>query len=374
VFVVLALCCAGGGTASHHTSHRAVKAPAKAPPKVAKVPRPAARRHHAAAHAPHRLYHHAPPPAAPVEPVSHVTVGIGDNKTEFLTDPRFLALRITHIRDDVPWDVLADPFARARLALWLGEARREHLIPLISFDRSGLPGLQRTLPSVAEYSRLFLEFRALYPWVKEFVTWDEANFFLEPTARHPRRAAAYYLALRRDCPSCTILAVDLLDLNGDYGVPMVEWAREFMRHVPSQPAYWGLNNYVGANSLTTASTQSLLNAVTGKIWFAETAGVISDGAHAVEATASRLDRQASVDRFILGPLASLSPRIKRVYLYEWNAQTSHDDWDSALVSSNGVPRPAYYALADVLDSWGIKPDCSISMAPPACSAGAPTAG
>jgi hypothetical protein len=296
-----------------------------------------------------------------------VTVGLGDNNTEFLTDPRFLALHITQVRDDVPWDVLEVPYASARLALWLSEARREHLTPLISFDRSGVPGLRRTLPSVAEYSRLFLEFHALYPWVKQFVTWDEANFFLEPTARHPRRAAEYYLALRRDCPSCTILAVDLLDLNGDYGVPMVEWVREFLRYVPAQPAYWGLNNYVGANSLDAASTRALLSAVTGNIWFAETAGVISDGAHAVAATAARLERQAVVDRFILGPLASISPRIQRVYLYEWAAQTSHDDWDSALISSTGVPRPAYYALAGVLDAWGLRPDCSFSAVPPACA-------
>ncbi len=301
--------------------------------------------------------------------MSHVTIGIGDNKTEFLTDPRFLALGITQVRDDVPWDVLEDPYARARLALWLSEARSDHLTVLISFDHSGMPGREHMLPSVAQYSRAFLQFRALYPWVTQFVTWDEANFFLEPTATDPGRAAAYYKTLERDCPNCTILAADLLDLDArQYAVPMVRWVDEFMRHVSAQPAYWGLNNYVGANSLDSASTQSLLDTVSGDIWFAETAGVISDGGHAVAATAARLYRQASVDRFILGPLADLSPRIQRVYLYEWNAQSTHDGWDSALISASGAPRPAYDALADVLDSWGIKPNCSVSKAPPACAA------
>jgi hypothetical protein len=300
------------------------------------------------------------------QPVSNLIVGLGDNKTEFLTDPRFLALGITYVRDDVPWDIAQNPFARARFAQWLSEVHREHLTPLISFDHSGLPGLRQTLPSVAEYSRLFLAFRARYPWVTEFVTWDEVNFFLEPTAADPRRVAGYYLALRRDCPSCTILAADLLDL-AHYAVPMVRWVHEFLRYVPTQPAYWGLNNYVGANALSTASTLALLHAVTGDIWFAETAGVISDGGHPVAATAARLDHQAAVDRFILGPLAHVSPRIQRVYLYEWNAQTAHDGWDSALISSSGTPRPAYYAVADVLDSLGISPNCAISTAPPACS-------
>jgi hypothetical protein len=313
------------------------------------------------------------PPAA--NPSGHVIVGVGDNKTEFLTDPRFLALGITHVRDDVPWDVLQEPFPNARLALWLSEARREHLTPLISFDHSGVPGRRRELPSVAQFSKLFLEFRARYPWVSEFVTWDEVNFFLQPTSTDPQRVAGYYLALRRDCPTCTILAADLLDLPGpQYAVPMVQWVHEFLRHVHTPPAYWGLNNYVGANGLDTASTLSFLRSVSGKVWFAETAGVISDGGRAVAATASRLERQAAVDRFILGPLADLSPRIQRVYLYEWNAQTDHDGWDSALISSSGTPRPAYYALADVLSGMGVRPDCALSSAPPACAAASNAAG
>jgi hypothetical protein len=354
---VLALCCAACGSAASHphkvaaTSHRH-----SSPQSTGAGP---------------RGHQHGKATSPSAAPGKHVVVGIGDNKTEFLTDPRFLALGITHVRDDVPWDVMQEPFPRARFELWLAEAHREHLTPLISFDHSGVPGRRRELPSVAEFSKLFLEFRARYPWVTEFVTWDEVNFFLQPTSTDPQRVAGYYIALRRDCPSCTILAADLLDLPGpQYAVPMAEWVREFMRYVPAQPAYWGLNNYVGANGLDTASTLSFLRAVSGKVWFAETAGVISDGGHAATATASRLERQAAVDRFILGPLAGLSPRIQRVYLYEWNAQTDHDGWDSALISSSGAPRPAYYALADVLSAWGIKPDCAVSSAPPACD-GAP---
>jgi hypothetical protein len=295
-------------------------------------------------------------------------VGIGDNNIRFLTDPRFLALGIHYVRDDVPWDVLDNAYTRTRLGEWLTLAQQERLTPLITFDHSGATGRKHMLPSVALYAKLFLRFRALFPWVTEFVTWDESNFFNEPTAGDPKRVAEYYLALRHDCPTCTILATDLLDIpNPDFAVPMVKWAREFIRYAHVQPEYWGLNNYIGANDLSTASTRALLAAVRGKIWFAETAGVISDGAHAVEATAARLARQASADRFILERLTSLSPRIQRVYIYEWQAATAHDPWDSALISWTGVPRPAYYALADVLDSWGIKPDCAISRVPPACS-------
>ncbi len=305
-----------------------------------------------------------------VAPRPPVIVGIGDNRPGFLTDPRFLALGVTHVRDDVPWDILREPLALARLTVWLDDARREHLTALISFDHSGINGRRRTLPTTATFAAAFRAFRARFPWVTEFVTWDEANFFLEPTARQPGRVAAYYLALRRDCSSCTILATDLLDLSGRrFAVPMIEWAREFLRYLPAQPAYWGLNNYVGANALSSASTISLLRLVTGKIWFAETAGVISDGGHAVEATAARLQRQAAVDRYIVGQLAAVSPRIERVYLYEWNAQSRRDTWDSALISPDGVPRPAYHAVANLLASWGMRALCLQARADATCRAG-----
>ncbi|MGD0980839.1 MAG: hypothetical protein ABR946_05080, partial [Solirubrobacteraceae bacterium] len=286
LLAALALCCAACGAAASH-AHKVAQAS----------------QHHSASQSSGLTGStgEATGPSPPVaNPSGHVIVGIGDNKTEFLTDPRFLALGITHVRDDVPWDVLQEPFPNARLALWLSEAHREHLTPLISFDHSGVPGRRRELPSVAEFSKLFLEFRARYPWVTEFVTWDEVNFFLQPTSTDPQRVAGYYLALHRDCPTCTILAADLLDLPGpQYAVPMVQWVHAFLRHVHTPPAYWGLNNYVGANGLDTASTLSFLRSVSGKVWFAETAGVISDGGGAVAATAARLERQAAVDRFIL---------------------------------------------------------------------------
>src|ERR1700728_2710829 len=255
------------------------------------------------------------------------------------------------------------PHPLRRLAAWLGDAHTEHLSVLISFDRSR----QYKLPSVAAYSAAFLEFRRLYPWVTQFVTWDEANFFGEPTAAHVLRAVRYYQALRRDCPSCTILAPDLLDLPR-YAVPPVRYAREFIRDLGSQPPIWALNDYVGANRMSTASTRQLLAAVTGKIWIVEVGGIISNGTHAVVASAQRIAHAADVDRFIVDDLGGLSPRIEHIYLYEWRAGTGRNLWDSALISADGHPRPGYDVLADTLAAWGIKPNCAISTAPPACAA------
>jgi len=200
--------------------------------------------------------------------------------------------------------------------------------------------------------------------VTQFETWDEANFYLEGTAFSPKRAAQYYLALRRDCPRCTILAADLLDVPRTEAVPMVTWVHEFIHFARRQPAYWGLNNYFGANRFQTSTTRALLHAVAGKIWFAETGGIVKrvNATHVNFAQGAR--HAAAVDRFILRKLVKLSPRIQRVYLYEWKAVSRHDTWDSAVISWNNSVRPAYDVIASTLASWGIKPDCAISLVRP----------
>ena len=300
----------------------------------------------------------------------HVVVGIGENNTAIFSDPRFLALGITQVRDDIAWNAVDVPRGRANLAAWLDAARADGLTVMITFDHViGNVHTQQALPSVAKFSKAFLKLRQLFPWVTQFETWDEANFYLEGTSFNPKRAAQYYLALRRDCPSCTILASDLLDVPKTEAVPMVKWAHEFIRYAHRQPAYWGLNNYFGANRLQANTTRQMLHAVRGKIWFAETGGIVRRNNGSQVGFKQGSAHAAKVDKFILNKLVNLSPRIQRVYLYEWNAQTPHDTWDSALISWTGAPRPAYDVLANTLDSWGITPNCTISSVPPACTTG-----
>ena len=298
---------------------------------------------------------------------AHVIVGLGENNAQVFSDQRFVALGIKQVRDDIPWDAVNMPSERAKLTTWLDAARADGMVPLITFDHVlGAVKTQRALPSVAKFSKAFLKLRRMFPWVTQFETWDEENFYLEGTAFNPRRAAQYYLALRRDCPSCTILAADLLDVPRTEAVPMVQWVHAFIGYTHRQPGYWGINNYFGANRFETATTEALLRAVTGKVWFAETGGIVKrvNATHVHFAQGER--HAAKVDRFIFHRLAKLSPRIQRVYLYEWKAVSPHDTWDSALISWNDSVRPAYNVLANTLDAWGVKPNCALSLVPPAC--------
>jgi hypothetical protein len=147
---------------------------------------------------------------------------------------------------------------------------------------------------------------------------------------------------------------------------MTTWAAAFIRDLGYQPGFWGLNNYEDANHLRSTSTRELLAAVHGDIWLAETGGIVARPRVTNPGFPQNASHAAKVDAYVLDKLGSLSPRIQRIYLYEWDAKTPHDSWDTALISYTGVPRPGYDVLANTLHSWGIRPNCAISSVPPAC--------
>jgi hypothetical protein len=325
----------------------------------------------------------------------HPEIGIGDDKGDMFTDPRFLALGIKTVRYDMHWDALSVKNERAPLTAWMNAAHRDHLDVLVTIDhtdkviykevkvcakkvhnkciryvkkREGF-SQTRVLPSPAAYLSAFKAFRKRFPWVKNFVTWDETNFFGEATYDKEGLVASYYREMRKACSSCTILAAEFLDVGKTRAVPIVTWAKTFIKDLGYQPGYWGLNNYEDANHLVSTVTRQLLGAVTGKIWLAETGGIVNR-AHTTSKQAGFTQdaaHAAKVDTYILKTIGSLSPRIQRIYLYEWDAKTKHDSWDTALISYNGKPRAGYDVLARTLFSWGVRPDCAISLVPPNCA-------
>ena len=314
--------------------------------------------------------------------LNHPVVGIGDNKPDMFKDPRLLALRIKNVRYDMSWDALTVGYQRAQATAWMDAAHKDGLSVLVTIDHSRKViykkvkvhgktkkkafSQSRVMPSTAQYIKAFKAFRKKFPWVKQFVTWDETNCYCEVTYNKEARIAAFYRGMRKACSSCTILAADFLDVNKHYGVPMKTWISKLDKALGFQPKYWALNNYEDANHLVSTSTRQLLKDVHGKIWLAETGGIVNRPHTKHPGFPQNATHAAKVDHYILDTLGSLSPRIQRVYLYEWDAKTRHDSWDSALISYNNIPRPGYKVLAKTLNSWGIKPNCSISRVPPTC--------
>jgi hypothetical protein len=276
--------------------------------------------------------------AAPAT-ASAVAVGIADQKPAMFTDARFAAAGFKHARVAVGWDVLTSRWQRHQLEVWLDGARAAGVEPLVSFGHSRTAGRRRSLPSAERFRFEFRRMRALYPWVRTFATWNEANHCGEPTCHRPRLVASYYRVLRTECQSCRILAAELLDQPN-----MVSWVREFRRHSSVEPRYWGLHNYLDANRFRTNSTGALLAATKGQIWFTETGGIVGRRNKSKVSFEQSARHAAEATRWVFDRLVPLSPRIARVYVYHWNAERRRDTWDSALIDRLGRERPAFAVL------------------------------
>ena len=278
---------------------------------------------------------------AAVLPAAHaraaVGVGIADNKADMFSDLRFAELGIRYVRVLVPYDAMHDYPTRTWLDEWMAGAKATGARPLVTFDRSR----KRTShnPSAAQMAKSMRDVRKRYPFVKEFATWNEANI-----NKRPETVARWWTAMRKACPTCTILGADLLD-RGNVGT----WAQRFVKAAKRTPKAWGLHNYNDANTLKTTGTRKLLAAVKGNVWFTETGGVVSRHNGSGVKFPSSAAHAAQATKFVFRTLARLSPRVQRVYLYHWNTGVGDGrTWDSGLIGPNDEARPALAVLAGQL--------------------------
>jgi len=271
-----------------------------------------------------------------------VLIGIADQKSSFLADPVFLGLGVRYARVAVAWDALHTDWQVDELERWMSNARAAGVQPLVTFDRSRLEGRGRILPTPAQFVAEFRAFRARYPWVRDYSAWNEANFPGQETYRHPDLVARYYKAMRRACATCRVLGADLLDIPS-----MTKWVKKFVK-IGGQPRYWGLHNYVTANRFQTARTQELLNVSKGEIWLTETGGLVARRNKSLIKLPQGPAHAAKVTRFILRDLVALSPRITRVYLYQWNTDSHTASWDSGFVGPDERARPSLDVLEQEL--------------------------
>jgi hypothetical protein len=272
-----------------------------------------------------------------------VEIGIADQKPHMFVDSRFTALGIRHARLAVGWDVLTNARSAEELETWLAHAQASGVEPLISFMHSRGAD-RRALPSPLRMRREFRRLRALYPWVTTYATWNEANHCGEPLCHRPKTAAAYYRVLRRECPTCTILAPEVLDMPG-----MGRWVRQFTRHLGFTPRLWGLHNYVEANRFKTSRLRELVRVTRGaEIWLTEVGGLVRRDNNSTTVIPEGARHAGEVTRFIFDDVIPRNPQIARVYIYHWNSSSRRDTWDSALIAPGGRERSALRVLSRVL--------------------------
>lgn len=266
-------------------------------------------------------------------------VGIGEQRPAMFTDARWKALHAPNVRLVVSWDVLWVPGELHELDTYMAAARRAKAKVLVTFAHSRVEGHEDDIPSRATWRRLFRQFRARYPQVKDFQTWNEGNHGTQPTSRAPRRAAQLYDVMRSSCRRCRISAPAVLDAPN-----MLGWIRRFERAARHPVRIWSIHNYLDANRGRSIGTRKLLRNVRGQIWFTETGGIANRWVNGRRVRPYTVRHAAKATRQVF-KLARLSPRVKRIYFYNWTAPTeSRPRWDSALIGPDGRPRPSYTVI------------------------------
>ena len=271
----------------------------------------------------------------PLAPPSRSSASASSTPTIF-ADPWWRALQTHRVRYVAAWDALRYDWSRAEVDAYMAAAHAAGADVLLGFGHSRVPSRAPRLPTPRQFRREFLRFRARYPWVHEYLTWNEANHCSQPTCRRPDVAARYYNALRRACRDCTIVAADVLDTrrcrrgsrrsaigarpHADLGAAQLHRRQPLPHARDAQPPARGAGR--------------------GLVHRDRRAGERNNGSP-VEFPENKW-HAARATRWVFQRLARLSPRVRRVYLYQWSP-AGHDLGLGAL-GADGQPRPAYRVL------------------------------
>jgi hypothetical protein len=264
-------------------------------------------------------------------------VGIGEQSAAIFASPAWDRLGAPDVRYIAPWDALMTKWQRDEMDTYMAAAENAGARVLLGFShsRSRFKSVRKSLPSPRRFRKVFLRFRARYPFINEYLTWNEANHRGQPTWNHPKLAGRYYDILRNNCRECTIVGPSVLDSS-----KMPGWVKKVEKAAKHRIGIWAIHNYIDANRFRTSGTRSLLRATKARIWFTETGGLVRrDNGSRIEFAESP-KHAVKATKWVL-KLARLSPRVRRVYFYHWTAPMPDATWDSALTDRRGRPRPAY---------------------------------
>jgi hypothetical protein len=277
------------------------------------------------------------------------TLGISDQQASTFTNPLYGGLKIKTARYITPYDVMDSPADKAVLDAWINAARGANQRIPVAFERSHQAGKERRLPSVSEYRAAITKFKLAYPDIKEISVWNEVNRCQsssrvagQPTCRKERRLASYYKTVRSvfGTRGTRIVALDVLDeqnVNRTLNV-----IRRFKRYAGSTPKILGFHNYSDTNRFSTTRTRRVLQTWRKDVWLTETGGIVKLG-RAFRFSTSRASKA-------LGCMFSMArsyPRVKRLYVYQFNpAFSASDDFDAGLINRDGSLRPGYNVVKE----------------------------
>jgi hypothetical protein len=292
-------------------------------------------------------------PAASSARTTSVAVGIGDQRAEIFDNQYFKALRVRKARYFIRWDAIRSPTTLAQADAYVAAARRNRVSVFMHISTNSFVRGRARLPTVAQYrrdvGRLVRRYRR--QGVREWGTWNEANHDTQPTFRSARRAAQFYLAMRRFCRGCTIVGLDVLDQRSTRNprVDFRRYTRDWFRAAGSAGRTMravGFHNYSEVNRRYTRNTRDLLRVVRrynrrAQIWYTETGGLAEFG----RSFPCNLRRQADRTRYMFTMARRFRRDVKRLYPYNVTGTDCSTRFDAGLLNADGSPRPAYTVFA-----------------------------
>jgi hypothetical protein len=282
---------------------------------------------------------------------SYPVVGIGDEHAQMFRNGYYTQLHTKIVRYIAPYDAVAHRYSLDQAITFIQGAEANHEQVLVAFYHSEYSPLN--LPSVAQYQRDVQKFLKVFPRVKEYQSWDEANRgYIPHSLASPSAvtAAKYYQALLRVCKGCTVIGLDVLDAQ--FIGPTLEYISEFKREINRletvMPTIWGLHNYSDVNRLESWRTREIIRAFGGgQTWLTETGGIVQFGGEFPNVHGSGLTRASKVIQYMFR-LAGVIPQIKRMYVYDWTGGVSSTRFDAGLTNSHEQPRPGYVMVCKQL--------------------------
>ena len=295
----------------------------------------------------------AVPAAAPARTVP-VSVGIGDQADEMFANPNFRALRIKKVRYFLRWNAIDEPGALADADGYVRNARANGAQVLLHLSTDDLNRKAARLPTVREFRAKVgpLVRRYRERGVREFGVWNEANHDSQPTWNNPRRAAQFFVELRRMAPTSTIVALDVLDQPG-----VERYIRRFYAALGARnrslAKVVGIHNYSDTNRPTRRGrgTASIIRTVKRynrrtQFWLTETGGVVKFGGSfpcSPEDPGPAEQKAARSLRTMFDLTKRFRRDVKRLYIYNFTGDNCEGRFDAGLMRDRAgtIRRPGY---------------------------------
>jgi hypothetical protein len=280
-----------------------------------------------------------------------IRVGIGDQQSAMFDQSAFQRAKFKRVRYFIAWNAMDNAGQRLAARAYVQRARRARIQVFLHISSDDLRIKRARLPSMAQYrskvGRLVHYFRGL--GVREFGAWNEANHASQPTYRSPTRAAAFfrtmYRLVKRRCPTCAVVALDVLDQRG-VTTYMSRFFRTLSRTWRQRARIVGIHNYGDVNRRRTTYTRNMVRTAhrynrSAQIWFTETGGIVKFGTSfpcSPRRAAARLRNMFSLAK------AYRRSGVRRVYVYNWTGAGCGARFDAGLTNPDGSPRPGYWTL------------------------------